>query len=163
MTTFFSITSRGFYPDEMRAEYDVAGTWPGDAVAVDTQTESALRTAIETGSTISVEDGSWTIIPPPLPSFESLASPYLDSVRKIRDGVLNRLAGIGFAAMVASDMVTVNCVLQARSGLLDITSAPPVVAAKDMDELSAAVHAVYLGILNAAPQNIRDAFDPGAL
>ncbi|WP_079518060.1 tail fiber assembly protein [Kosakonia radicincitans] len=34
MTTYFSATTRGFYPDAFKSDYDAAGTWPADAIEV---------------------------------------------------------------------------------------------------------------------------------
>ena len=104
MTTLYSNKARGFFPADMQAAYEAAGTWPADGVEVTPEDEAKLRAAIAAGATIRKKSGGkWDITaPPPLP-FAVLAAPYLASVRQTRDAILNRLAGIGFAAMADGD------------------------------------------------------------
>ncbi|MET3135273.1 hypothetical protein AAKU55_005581 [Oxalobacteraceae bacterium GrIS 1.11] len=159
----FSLATSGFYPHEDRADYDAAGTWPADAVEVDADTEARLRAAIDAGRIITCQAGVWTFIPAPPPPFAPIAAAYLDTVRVIREQILNRLAGIGFAALLAGDTVTAQAVAVARQTLLDITTAPAVLAARDTDTLKAAVLATYRAIAAATPENIRKAFKREAM
>ncbi|PJC99207.1 hypothetical protein GQ37_008265 [Janthinobacterium sp. BJB1] len=164
MSIFFSVATGGFYASELREDYDVAGTWPADAVEIDEAvTEGDLRAAICRGDAIMLIDGKWTFTPAPAPPFAPIATAYLDSVRVIREQVLNRLAGIGMAALLAADTMTAQAVASARQALLDITVVPDVLGATDLDSLKAAVKSAYAAIIAAAPPVIREAFDPAAI
>lgn len=81
-----------------------------------------------------------------------------DQIRVAREVVLNRLAGIGFAAQAADDSATVTKVLAARSGLLNITTAATVVAATDEASLKAALVDEYASIVTAAGAGLVGAF-----
>ena len=159
MTIFYSNTTRGFYPEDMRADYEQAGTWPADGVEVTPDDEAMLREAITAGATIRKKSGGkWSITAPPPPPFAVLASPILASVRQARDAILNRLAGIGFAAMASGDAATAQAVATARTCLLDITTCPTVAAAQDIEALQAAVSAEFQRIAEALPDEARRAF-----
>ncbi|MBW3513068.1 hypothetical protein [Janthinobacterium sp. NKUCC06_STL] len=160
MTTFFSKTTLGFYPSAMRGDYDAAGTWPDDAREVSMEDEATLRDAIAACASIRLTaGGKWKITAAPAPAFTALAAPYLASVRQTRDAILNRLAGIGFAAMANGDADTVRAITAARACLLDITICPTVAAAQDMETLQAAISAEYARIAATLPDEARRAFD----
>ena len=160
MTIFYSNATRGFYPAAMRADYEHAGTWPADGVEVTPDDEAMLREAISAGATICKKSGGkWTITAPPPPPFAVLAAPYLATVRQTRDAILNRLAGIGFAAMADGDADTVQAIAAARAWLLDITICPTVAAAQDIEVLQAAVSAEYARIAATLSDEARRAFD----
>ena len=159
-TMYFSSNTRGFYPEQMRADYDAAGTWPDDAVEVSTEDEARLREAIAASASIRMTaGGKWKITAAPPPPFAVLAAPVLASVRQVRDAILNRLAGIGFAAMADGDADTVQAIAAARTCLLDITTCPTVSAARTLDVLQAAVSAEFQRIADTLPQEARRAFD----
>ncbi|MDN2669789.1 hypothetical protein OX459_00115 [Janthinobacterium sp. SUN026] len=158
-TMFFSSATRGFYPEQMRADYDAAGTWPDDAVEVSPEDETRLRDAIAASASIRMTaGGKWKITAPPPPPFSMLAAPYLASVRQTRDAILNRLAGIGFAAVADGDADTVQAIAAARAWLLDITICPTVAAAQDIETLQAAVSAEYARIAATLSDEARRAF-----
>ncbi|MGX9714549.1 hypothetical protein ACWYXJ_09825 [Janthinobacterium lividum] len=163
MTTLYSNKARGFFPADMQAAYEAAGTWPADGVEVTPEDEVMLREAISAGATIRKKSGGkWDITaPPPLP-FAVLAAPYLASVRQTRDAILNRLAGIGFAAMADGDADTVQAIAAARTWLLDITICPTVAAAQDIEALQAAVSAEFARIAAMLSGEARRAFDDTA-
>ena len=164
MSIFFSVATGGFYASELREDYDVAGTWPADAVEIDDAvTEGDLREAVCRGDAITLFEGKFSFTRAPAPPFAPIASAYLDSVRVIREQVLNRLAGIGMAALLAADTMTAQAVASARQALLDITVVPDVMGATDLDSLKAAVKSAYSAIIAAAPPVIREAFDPAAI
>jgi hypothetical protein len=104
-------------------------------------------------------DGLPVLSDPPVMSYSQIAADYLDTVRITRESILNRISGIGFAAMADGDTATVDGIVTARQALLDITHAPGVLAATDGDELKTAVLAVYKAIASAAPASIRSAFN----
>ncbi|PHV13719.1 hypothetical protein CSQ90_27120 [Janthinobacterium sp. BJB303] len=163
MGKFFSVATGGFYASELRADYAAAGTWPADAVEVDAATEVKLRAAICRGDTIARVDATFTIIPASALPFAPTAAAYLDTVRSIREQVLNRLAGIGMAALLAADTKTAQAAAAARQALLDITIVPAVLAATDLEGMVIAMRAAYAAIIAAAPLVIREAFDPDAI
>ncbi|OEZ88810.1 hypothetical protein JAB6_01720 [Janthinobacterium sp. HH104] len=141
MRNFYSMSTGGFYPESKRAVYEMAGTWPEDAAAVTAEEEAALR-----ASTLVDE------------SFAVLSARYFDSVRTTREVVLNRLAGIGMAALANDDAATVQAIHLARADLLDITSCAAVVAAQNIAALQAAVSAEYARIAATLPDEGRRAF-----
>ena len=157
---YFSNTTRGFYPEQMRADYDAAGTWPDDAVEVSSEDEARLREAIAACASIRMTaGGKWKITAAPPPPFAVLAAPVLTSVRQTRDAILNRLAGIGFAAMADGDADTVQAIAAARAWLLDITICPMVAAAQDIEALQATINAEYARIAATLSGEARRAFD----
>jgi hypothetical protein len=140
MKIFYSDSTRGFYPEVMRDAYEAAGTWPADARAVTDDEEKSLRA--------------------PLPvSYETQKAAYLDTVRTTREAILNRLAGIGLAAMMSSDSALGAAVQLARKSLLNITDEPRVVAAKDMNALKVAVLTAYREIIYSVPPDLKKTFD----
>jgi hypothetical protein len=141
MRNFYSKATGGFYPESKRAVYETAGTWPEDATAVTPKEEAALRT-----STLVDE------------SFAAWSVRYFDSVRTTREVVLNRLAGIGMAALASDDTAVVQAIHMARADLLDITSCAAVLAAQDIAALQAAVNAEYARIAATLPDEGRRAF-----
>lgn len=164
MNKVFSITTRAFYAIDMRADYESAGTWPADAIDVSSNDEDKLRAAISAGAGIKrLASGSWKITAPPAPSFAVLAAPYLASVRQARDAVLNRLAGIGFAALAFEDLPTVRGITSARTSLLDVTTCESVAACGDIAALQAAVSAEFWRIGAALPEEARRAFDDAGM
>ncbi|MRR49372.1 MAG: hypothetical protein EG825_00415 [Rhodocyclaceae bacterium] len=82
----------------------------------------------------------------------------LNRVRAARDTVLNRLSGIALAAQHAGDTATLDGCLQARTGLLAITSAPGVAEATDRPALEAALTMAYALIAADAPSSVISAF-----
>lgn len=114
----------------------------------------------EMGGTIgdSIVDG--VVIPRPVeaidPSIEMRA--ILNETRDLRERILNRLAGIGLAALATGDDITKDGVLVARQSLLDITSVTSVLAATNATELGAALKTEWASIVSAAPVGLYNAF-----
>lgn len=79
-------------------------------------------------------------------------------LRTAREQALNRLAGIGFAALAGGDTVTVDACLAARLALLAMPALPAVAAATDEASLAVALVAAYMAVVTAAPSNLRSAF-----
>lgn len=160
MKKFYSKTTGGFYPEGMRADYEAAGTWPADGVEITDDEHAALIDGQSAGKRIIAgADGRPVLSDPPTVPFAQIAAAYLNTVRITREGILNRISGIGFAAMADGDTATVDGIVTARQALLDITHAPGVLAATDADELKTAVLAAYKAIASAAPASIRSAFN----
>lgn len=163
MSKFFSVATGGFYVSELRADYDGAGTWPADAVEVDAATETELRTAICRGDTILYSNDKFIFSPAPLPPFAPIAAAYLDIIRAIREKILNRLAGIGFSALMSGDTELAQAVAAARQAMLDITTGGAVLAATDIGALKVAVRDSYCAAVASAPAELIKAFDAGDL
>ncbi|MDO8039517.1 hypothetical protein [Janthinobacterium sp. SUN137] len=158
MSVRYSPSTGFFYP--INIEYQDI---PSDVFEVSEADHLAAHTARASGGSFEFAEGILCITPPAAIPYAQVCAAYLDTVRALRDGILNRLAGIGFAAMGTSDAETVKGVLEARQALLDITIAPIVLAATDLDTLTAAMKSTYAAIIAAAPPIIREAFDPGAI
>ena len=90
--------------------------------------------------------------------FSVLAERHLEATRKTREAILNRLAGIGFAAMSDGDSATVAAIAAARLRLLDITTCASVLAADDLDALRLAIADAYAQIAAALPEEAQRAF-----
>ncbi len=90
--------------------------------------------------------------------FSILAERHLGATRKTRDAILNRLAGIGFAAMSDGDSATVAAIAAARLRLLDITTCAGVLAAGDLDALRLAIADEYARIAAPLPEEAQRAF-----
>ena len=82
----------------------------------------------------------------------------LTSFRADREKFLNRLTGIGLAAQIAGDAVTIASVVKVRQGLLDLTSAPTVVGAATPDQLKLAMKTTYSTVLTGAAPAVFSAF-----
>lgn len=139
MSTFFSATSRGFYSDALRVDYDLAGTWPSDAIEVDPETEVALRAALATGAAIEHAGQEWRVTPPLAIPFSVLAAPQMDAFRQNREIALNRLNGLGFAALLSNNSGHAQEIAAVRSNLLSVPEVPAVRDAEDLDALGAAL------------------------
>ncbi|OFJ46387.1 hypothetical protein BA896_021770 [Janthinobacterium lividum] len=144
----------------MRGDYEAAGTWPADAVEITTENHLALLAGQSDGRIIIAGADGMPVLANPAPTpYAQIAVAYLDTVRVIRDQILNRIMGIGFVAMQSGDTATAKSVTTARQALLDITKSPAVLAATDADTLKAAVLATYKSIVAAAPASLRNAFN----
>lgn len=61
----------------------------------------------------------------PKPSNSEVIASIVAEIRKVREGILNRLAGIALAAQLEGDTATAEAYLVVRAGLLDITKNLP--------------------------------------
>lgn len=82
----------------------------------------------------------------------------ITTFRADREGFLNRLAGIGFAAQAEDRQDIVQQVLAARQGLLDLSSQPDVVAATTEATVKQAMLAQYAAILSNVSPEVKAAF-----
>jgi hypothetical protein len=154
MNTRYSRSTGAFYPMDI----DYGDNLPPDVIEVPlSDYESAM--ARPAGHTFAFVDGHLVINAPPPVQFAEQAAPYMASVRITREAILNRLAGIGMAALIDGDGATCDCIVNARQALLDITKLPDVVAANDLEELKEAVKAAYKAIAAGVPAPIRSAFN----
>lgn len=156
MRILFSPSTGSFYPSEV----DYGSDLPADIHEVSKADFEAAIAARGHGFSVTFKDGELVFVPPEEVSFSGQFDALMGSIRVKRDVVLNRLAGIGMAALVSGDKNTAKATATARQELLDITKAPEVVAATDVDGLKAAVLAVYQGIVASAPAEVQGAFVP---
>jgi hypothetical protein len=91
-------------------------------------------------------------------NFNAKADKHLQAVRALREQLLNRLSGLGYDALNEGDNAVVMATHAARRALRDITEAPAVVAATDIDQLQAAISTAYKAIVAAAPEPLQVAF-----
>lgn len=157
MKTRYSPTTGTFYP----LDIDYGDKLPADVIEV-AQEDFDAAMSRPAGHSFSFVKGSLVITAPaPIP-FADLAVSYMAEVRATRELILNRLAGIGMAAVIAGDAGTASSIAQIRQQLLDITQVQPVEAAmvaQDLAALEQAVKARYKEIAGAAPVAIRTAFN----
>lgn len=158
MNTRFSPTTGNFYPFNLAYPNGL----PADVIEVSDDDFTAVLQR-PPGHSFAFLDGE-LVISAPLPEpYAQMAQAYLVSVRAKRDQILNRLSGIGFAAVEEADQRTVQTVLAARQALLDITEVPAVLAASNADALKKAVNAAYQQIVAQAPAALLGVFPPGEL
>lgn len=154
MPVRYSPSTGFFYPVNIQYQ-DI----PSDVFEVSEADHLAAHTARASGGLFKFVKGKLRIMPAPAIPYGQVCAVYLDTVRARRDGILNRLAGIGFAAMASGDAATAQAVATARTCLLDITTCPTVAAAQDIEALQAAVSAEFQRIADALPDEARRAFD----
>lgn len=157
MTIRYSYSTGNFYPQHIEYPH-----LPDDLIEVDDE-DYAAAMGRPAGHAFQFENGRLVITAPTPTPLLVQCDTFLVGVRKTRDGILNRLAGIGFAAVASGDTDTVQTIITARTCLLDITICPSVTAARDLDELQAAVSAEFQRIADTLPQEARRAFDEAAI
>ncbi|MET0322527.1 MAG: hypothetical protein ABW069_17530 [Duganella sp.] len=152
---YFSASTGSFYSPEIHGT-----AIPQDAKEISAKLHTDLLAANGRGMRITSDaKGNPITIPAEPPAFSALATSYLDAVRVSRENILNRLAGIGFAALAANDTASSNAVAQVRQALLDITTISTVAAATTLAQLKAAVQAEINRITAAANDTVRKAFE----
>ena len=85
MTKLYSITTRGFYPAAMRADYEAVGTWPADAAITTPDEEAAIHAGLAAGGTISGTSGAWVITPRPLDPLATRQAARWGAIKAERD------------------------------------------------------------------------------
>ena len=154
MPVRYSPSTGFFYPTSIEYQ-DI----PSDVFEVSEADHLAAHTVRASGGSFKFVKGTLHTTPPPAIPYSQVCALYLDTVRARRDAILNRLAGIGFAAMANGDADTVRAITAARACLLDITICPTVAAAQDMATLQAAVSAEFVRIAATLSDEARRAFD----
>lgn len=94
MEKYFSISTGGFYESDLRGRYELAGSWPSDAVEIDEKTELKLRNAISRGDVISKDNTGWRI------------TPFVVSAEKL----FSDMQGEARALLSQSDITIIRCV-----------------------------------------------------
>lgn len=73
MTLFYSAATGGFYDDTLRADYEAAGSWPTDLVAVTDEQYDLLMQGQQSGQQIVADEaGQPTLADPPEPTREEV-------------------------------------------------------------------------------------------
>lgn len=72
MNWFVSPSTSGFYPIELRADYEAAGTWPDDLIPLSEHQYAALREGLSAGSVLSFSSRGVSLVGPAPPSDEQL-------------------------------------------------------------------------------------------
>jgi hypothetical protein len=87
--------------------------------------------------------------------YTDIFNTYIDYVRTVREVLLNRLAGIGLAALMKNDTATMQAISDCRTSLLNITKLESVLAATSLNDLKIVIEAAYADIISASPANIK--------
>ena len=82
----------------------------------------------------------------------------LSKFRGDREAMLNRLTGIGLAALVAGDAIKTAALGTLRQGLLDLPSHPSVTAAVDLVAFKLAMKTQYIALIAALPAALKVEF-----
>lgn len=85
--------------------------------------DPAFEHMLPAGSVPITDEEAAALAPQPDPELTRAAK--LAEVRELREGILNRLAGIAFAAQLEGDTATTAAYITARLALLDITKNLP--------------------------------------
>lgn len=162
MKTRFSPSTGTSYPFGI----DYGANLPADVIEVRQDDYDTAVLARAAGNSIAFPKGKLVITPAAPIAFAARSAPFLAEVRTTREAILNRLAGIGLAALVDGDTGTAEAIAQARRQLLDITEAPEVlaaIAAENLDYLEEAVKLRYKTIAAGVPLEVRNAFNKVSL
>jgi hypothetical protein len=162
MKTRYSEKTGTFYPLDIHYSSGL----PADIIEVPQADYEAAMAARAAGYAIAFVSGKLIVTPPPPVPFEVQAAPFMAEVRTTREAILNRLAGMGMAALVDGDTSMAEAITQARRQLLDITEASEVltaIAAENMAALESAVKVRYKAIAAGVPLEVRDAFNKVSL
>jgi hypothetical protein len=154
MMNRYSKSTGTFYP----LDIDYGDSLPADAIEVSAADfDAAMGRPV--GHTFDFVGGRLVISAPPPAPYEPQRDAYLLTVRTTREAILNRLTGIGLAALLANDTQVASAVSAARVQLLDITTDSRVIAATDIDGLKGAVLAAYHDIVQSVPASLKNAFN----
>jgi hypothetical protein len=110
----FSPSLKAFFATDLRARYDQAGTWPGDAVAVSADDWASFLTGQPDGKVLgSVDDApAWVDAPP------EEVSPIVTAT-----AFLNRFTGPELAMLAGSPATLLLLITCAAAGQVDLSDA----------------------------------------
>lgn len=156
---FYSASKNTWFDPVLRSDYEKIGLWPEDAKEYPPEVfEMTVSNRPINKIMVPGADGAPILTDPdPLP-LSAIKSNFFEKVRTARETVLNRLAGIGLAAQISNDAVTVAKVITTRMALLNITSASEVNAATDEAELKSALLSEYQAIIAEAGEDLKNSF-----
>jgi len=94
MKIHYSHTTSGFYPADMRGDYEAAGTWPTDAIELTEDEHSALRAGLSAGKHIDIDNvGRPVLVDPPLPPLESVRANAISTINSVYNRAMISLTG----------------------------------------------------------------------
>lgn len=144
---FYSKSTGGFYSAEIHG-----ASIPADAVEITDALHASLLAGQSAGKIISPGlNGAPTLTDPPPSDPKIVIDAKLAAVRVVREGILNRLAGIVLAANLTGDTATTAAYVTVRQGLLDITKDLP-------EDIDADIKARYSGLVAQCTPQMRSAF-----
>jgi len=91
---YYSHTTSGFYPADMRGDYEAAGTWPTDAIGLTEDEHSALLAGLAVGKHIDIgTDGRPVLVEPPSPPLESVKASAISTINSTYNKAMISLTG----------------------------------------------------------------------
>jgi hypothetical protein len=157
VTKFFSKSTGGFYPADMRNEYTAAGSWPADAVEVTDGDEDMLRVALSDGSTVDRDSGVWVITPKAPMPLNELKNIVLDEARALRTKLFLVVDGLQVSALVSGNTADAQAIEAFKIGARNITSVNLGTVANE-EAMRNTVQAAYGVLVMAAPVSVKLAF-----
>lgn len=139
MDTRFSPSTGCFYPRDISYP-----ELPDDLIDVSQKDFDAAMDR-PAGHTFAFVGGALVISPPAPVVFSDLAAPRLAAFRQNRETALNRLSGMGFAALQVGDTDQAQEIATVRANLLDVPAVPAVRNATTLPALDAALAAAWQG------------------
>ena len=95
---FYSAINNAFYPDVLRDEYELAGSWPNDLVEISNDAYDALFAGQSDGKVISPgDDGHPTLIDPPPLTDEQLVAQANALVKSLMAYATSAIAPLQYA------------------------------------------------------------------
>jgi hypothetical protein len=155
---FYSKTTSGFYPADLREAYEAAGTWPADAMEIGSEKHAELIEAQNTGAQIKADaNGMPVAVMPAPPTVEQIRESALIEIRAQRAPIMSVLDGIAGRAARSGDTALAAAADSANQALRDITADPAFLAAQTLVDMNAAILARYRAIADVAPVDVRTA------
>lgn len=150
---YYSPSTRGFYgPDDSP---------PADCIETTDAVAAQVLDAMRQGAPLDVDANGVPAVISAALTLQGMRNTVFPEVRAIRETILNRLTGIGLAALAAGDSVTLGNVAALRQQLLDLTKDPAVLAVT-VDQGPEALRQVILNLYRAraatTPANVRTVF-----
>lgn len=143
----YSQSTGGFYDSLINTDI------PTDAVEIGSEEHAKLLLGQSQGKRIVPNPDGFPELAEPLPVDPQIAAnAKLEVVRGKREVILNRLAGIVFAAKEEGDTDTVTAYLAVRVGLLDITKDLP------SEGIDAEIQLRYNALADQCTEKMRSAF-----
>jgi hypothetical protein len=84
----FSISTKGFYHEGKRKDYEAAGTWPDDAKSVTPDDEVRIRTALKNGDSITEDINNVLVISPLVISMDELKAKKFPVIERNRNDAI---------------------------------------------------------------------------
>lgn len=150
---YYSPGTRGFYgPDDVL---------PADAIETTDLVASQVLDAQRQGTPLEVDANGVPIVISAALNLQGMRNTVFPEARALRETILNRLTGIGLAALASGDTTTLTAVATLRLQLLNLTSDPAVLAvtvAQGPEVLRQTILSLYKARAAATPANIRSVF-----